>query len=248
MTKDKNYYHYKKTEYRNLSGKRCKSTPGQFRLEHIDADLKEIIVRARKSNEEAEEKKPSCTPEQAKGYWKAFQKFLEFSGSFTRTWHLYSQIKDDSDVSYLSGQLSRRDLSEVEKAEYDDRLRRALNHQDSMKIQGCDNLDELSMKASKDWQEYRKTFNRLLECSKEVGFSFELNEDEKDAIMLHFVILDDKVRGNCRREFYKERYVTKAIKAIEKTGFFQPVSIEVIEKAFQADKTYQKLYYRKRRK
>ena len=246
MAKNKDYY---KFETRNSSGKKCKNdTPGQFHLEIIDADLRNIIKK-RDNSEKLDIKKPSCTPEQAKEYWESFMKFLKCSGFFARAWHLYNLIKSDPDVAFLRRQLERRDLTEAEKAEYNSQLKRALDHLDNMKTRlECESVEELRDKIGQIWEEYEKVFDRFLKSSKKAGISFDPDDETKEAVMLYFVLLDDEIRGNCRREFYKERYVTRALKSIKKTGYFEPVSFEEIETAFIADKAYQEKYLARRRK
>ena len=67
----------------------------------------------------------------------------------------------------------------------------------------------------------------------------ELAKKQLRDIMIAFYSLDDRVRGSARRQFYRERYIKKALSEIAETGYSEPISFREIEKAFQLDRKWQ---------
>ena len=66
--------------------------------------------------------------------------------------------------------------------------------------------------------------------------------------MLSFVLLHEKIRGSCRREYYRKKYIDIALGNIEKIGYSDPISIFEIEKAYQKDEKWQEKYLRRKKK
>jgi len=162
-----------------------------------------------------------CTPELSREYWMSFKNFLTHSGLFARTWNLYSQVKKAPDTSFFEHKLAMQD---------------------------CEDAEALYKKAAEEWCEYLESFNQFVDCMKKVGISLCPCPVSVEDVMLRFVLIDDRTRGNCRREYCRVKYVSKALDTIRRTGFSEPISLREIEDGFQADKAYQRNYYRKRKR
>ena len=67
----------------------------------------------------------------------------------------------------------------------------------------------------------------------------ELAKKQLRDIMIAFYSLDDRVRGSARRQFYREKYIKKALAEIAETGYSEPIAFREIEKAFQLDRKWQ---------
>ena len=67
----------------------------------------------------------------------------------------------------------------------------------------------------------------------------ELAKKQLRDIMIAFYSLDDRVRGSARRQFYREKYIKRALSEIAETGYSEPISFREIEKAFQLDRKWQ---------
>ena len=67
----------------------------------------------------------------------------------------------------------------------------------------------------------------------------ELAKKQLRDIMISFYSLDDRVRGSARRQFYREKYIKRALFEIAETGYSEPIAFREIEKAFQLDRKWQ---------
>jgi len=239
MAKKAHYYNdnYKKAK-KDKSGK--DSMPGQLCL-----DLN--------GNGLIEHKPQLCKPYFAQKYWGAFKEFLDASGVFNRTWYLYKQIQADPRPEELNMQINSAAMKG------DTSLRNRLENQLSdvvkrltvMKThQGCETAEELYAKAEKDWNVYRAQLKNLIYYAGKANVPINAQEGDKmfRGIMLAFVLLDDKVRGSCRREYYRKKYVDNALKRIKQTQYSDPISIFDIEKEYVADKKWQENYLRRKKK
>lgn len=227
-----------KTEYSDMSGKKVNATPGQFRLDIDDPSLDGIV-----------EMQPyTCKPYHARKYYEAFRDFLKKSGVFGRTWHLYKAIMDDPDLNELQWRLDHENMSEMERKRVTEIRDAVKNHLYVMKNkQYCKTPEELYAKAEAEWNEYKRSLNWLITCAQRANVPFAADENKKKDIMISFFHLDDRVRGSARRDYYREKYVNKALKAIEKTGYYPPMSIYDMEKAFKNDKEWQERFLHRKK-
>lgn len=227
-----------RTEYSDMSGKKASATPGQFRLDIEDPSLDGIV-----------EMQPYvCKPYHSRKYYEAFREFLKKSGIFGRTWHLYKAILDDPNLEELQWRLDHESMSEFERKHVTEIRDAVKNHQYVMREkQHCDTKEELFAKAEKEWSEYRRSLTWLMTCAQRANVPFAADDKKIKDIMICFFHLDDKVRGNVRREYYREKYVNKAMKAINKTGYYPPISIYDMEKAFKNDKEWQERFLHRKK-
>lgn len=161
----------------------------------------------------------SCSPEDSERYWNAFQGFLTSSGIFARTWHLFRQIKDNPDEKNLQ----------------------------KMRNAGYKNQAELSNTLEKQALEYGDALDELIKCSEKVNIPLGMNSKLKNDLLLNFVLLDDETKGACRRSYYRE-FSKHALQEIEQKGFSKPISILDVEDYFSHDKTWQRNFFRKKRR
>lgn len=234
MAKDK-FPKRRRTEYKSSSGK-DKNIPGQFCLDINvnDATLDGLI----------EQQPMKCSPYYSRQYYEAFKEFLKKSGSFGRTWHLYKAIEGDPEESQINWRLNHETLSEKDR-EYLESAR------DRLKVmrekQHCDTMEELFAKASNDWDSYKKSLKWLITCSARANVPITADDKTMKNIMISFFHLDDRIRGNCRREYYRDKYINKAIKTINKSGYYPPISIYEMEEAFKADKDWQERFLHRKK-
>ena len=187
-------------------------TPGQFRLDIEGGNLNGYV----------EQRSYACNPYAARAYWDAFKEFLNASGAFSRTWFLYKAINvEDPDPEYLKIMVEKH---------------------------ACANPDELFAKSSKDWDNYKRKLNTLISKAEKAKVPINLPKGEENQakykrnILISFVLLDDCIRGSARRQFYREKYIDRALNRIKSKGYADPVSIYEMENAFKADQKWQEHY------
>ena len=231
--------HNKTIEYRDTS--RDKNyTPGQLSLDISDGNAKKDLVEVRPR---------LCSPNESKNFWKAFEAFLDESGAFSRTWYLYRSIKDSPSEKELHERLNNRSITTHEL----DIVRDQLKRYDIMrKNHRCNTVEDFEVKLSNDRQRYKSALEHLLQFAAMAGVKPNIpdkySNDEKvknealrirNNILNAFVVLDDKIRGSARRQYYRDKYVNKALKEIKKFGYSDPISIGDMEKAFNKDVKWQ---------
>ncbi len=240
--------HFKyKEEFRDMSGKN--STPGQYRLD-LDEEKLGLI----------EQKPQLCKPYYAQKYWEAFKEFLDASGVFNRTWYLYKQIEKDPSPEELNEKIdeatrngSTREYIDKLKSQLDDVVKRlaVMNSK-----QECNTKEQLFDKAEKEWKDYKAKLKNLIFYSRKANVPITAKENSENAsqrksfrgMLYAFVLLDDSVRGSCRREYYRKKYVDPASKRCKETGYSDPISIYDIEKDYKADEKWQEKYLRRKKK
>lgn len=226
-------------EYKDMSGKGKKEIPGQFRLDVTCQDVKLV-----------EQRPQLCKPYYSKKYWEAFRDFLSASGVFGRTWHLYKQLRDDPTPETLIADINRCN-NPVERARIESQLKGVMERITVMKTrQKCETKEELFDKASSDWDDYKRKLKNLISYSRNANVPIAAEEGQKvfRNIMVSFVLLDDSVRGSCRREYYRDKFVNRSLKQVKKTGYADPISIYDMEAAFKADKDWQDKFLRRKKK
>ena len=228
-----------KREKRNTPGKNV--IPGQYYL-----DLKE-------GKRLVEQRPQLCKPYYAQRYWGAFKEFLDASGVFNRTWYLYKQISDDPSPEELKRKIDEAAYSGNEslRLHLEGCLDDVVKRLSIMKArQGCDTETELYAKAEKEWEVYKQKLKDLVYYAEKAKVPINIQPDTKEFrnVMLSFVLLHEKVRGSCRREYYRKKYVDAAQNSINQTGYSDPISIYVIESEYQKDEKWQEKYLRRKKK
>ncbi len=235
----KAHYNYKE-ETKDMSGKN--DMPGQYRL-----DLNED------GNRLVEQRPQLCKPYFSQRYWGAFKEFLDASGVFNRTWYLYKQIQADPSPEELNRQIGAAEAKNdiALKNRLESQLEDVVKRLTVMKAhQGCETAEELYVKAEKEWNAYKAKLKNLIYYAGKANVPINAKDGDKTfrGIMYAFVLLDDKIRGSCRREFYRKKYVDIALKRINQTHYSDPISIYEIEQEYKADKKWQEKYLRRKRK
>lgn len=241
-----NHAHYYSRESSPRKKKKDKNIPGQlsFTFSNIDDDLLEIIEENPAKITSPPKSERTCTPEESKAYWEAFKAFLDASGVFARTWHLFQQVTKDPLVADLDKELGSPNLS-PEKREQLKEIREGVVRRENAMREGmhCKTPEEVKVKAHNDWERLRSKLNTLIDKASKANISIALNKEEKREWMLNFTLLDDKHQGSKRRNFYKDKFVERALKSIEKVGYAEPVSLMDIEAQFE---TWQKKYAKRK--
>ena len=236
MGKKAHYYSNEKKK-RDMSGK--DTIPGQYRLD-LDGSL-------------VEQKPQLCSPYFAQKYWGAFKEFLDASGVFNRTWYLYKQIQADPDPEELNKEIKdAKDKGDMAlQTRLENQLEDVTKRLTVMKDrQGCDTAEELYGKASNDWDAYKAKLKSLIYFAGKANVPINTVDGDQSfrGIMYAFVLLDDKIKGSCRREYYRKKYVEPAQKEIRQTSYSDPISIYEIEQEYKADKKWQDKYLRRKKK
>lgn len=107
-----------------------------------------------------------------------------------------------------------------------------------LKKQGKINLSDLAFTDRTKLEMFRSVEIMSLLHSKNT-IEVELAKKQLRDIMIAFYSLDDRVRGSARRQFYREKYIKKALAEITETGYSEPIAFREIEKAFQSDQKWQ---------
>ncbi|MBQ2638705.1 hypothetical protein IJF91_01425 [Candidatus Saccharibacteria bacterium] len=182
-----------------------------------------------------EEKIQICKPYQSRRYWEKLKEFLDKSGKFSQTWHLY---------------LALRDTPEPKDFEDNPEKELAYNYHIYLMTDkhGCNNQDELFSKAAKEWDEYRDSFEALKKAAIEANVDPRITEGYKKTFMSAFAREDWD--GPCRREFYRNKFVKKALLKFKKNpyGYVEPINIREMEKAFAENESYKVNFKKKREK
>ncbi len=233
----KNHAHYYSRQCSPRKGKKNNNFPGQLRFNldgNLDQDLLALIEEKPVETTSQPKQERTCTPEASKAYWESFKEFLDASGVFARTWNLYKQIKIDPSVKELDAQLNDMNLSPDKKEQIKEIKEGVVRREIAMrqKMQ-CDTPEEVFVKAHNDWNRFKSKFNTLIEKASKADVSLALSTEEKREWMLNFVLLDDAHLGSKRRNFYKDKYVERALKSLEKTGYAEPISMIDIEKEYK---------------
>ena len=191
---------------------------------------------------------PRLPKEQVKEYWESFKDFVDASGIFARTYNLHKQLEKDPSIreidSELSSQISPERRKELEELREGVERRQKAMHE--MKYPECDKItkviswrlcqtpDDVFKKAQYEWDEYKKKLNILINNSATVGVSLALSEEDKRIWMLKFVLLEPDREGPKRRNYYKDKHIERAFKALDKTGYAEPLSLLDIEAEYKA--------------
>ena len=234
----KSYAHYYSRENTPRKKKDKDVIPGQLKFNlssGLDEDLLTIIEELPAAISAPKKSERACTPEEAKAYWEAFRDFLTAAGVFARTWNLYKQVIKDPLISDLDEQLNDKNLS-PEKREQIEEIKEGVVRRENAMRQGmkCETPDEVMVKARNDWERLKSKFNWLIDKAAKANVSFALAKEEKREWMLNFTLLDEKHQGSKRRNYYKEKYIERAMKSIAITGYAEPVSLMDIEASYQA--------------
>lgn len=241
MSNEAHYYNRKNEYGKKPSRKKDKDHfPGQMSLE-IDRDLLLITEDKNTHRNYTESEKKAL-----RSYWIAFKDFLLASGVVARTYNLYKQAKIDQtvDVEAIKRELVSGNLSPDEYKRKRDQLR-GIEKRQSVMIDYYKSLDVsvVAVKAEKDWDDYKKAFNTLIECAAKANIAFSFTEKQKITWMYKFAFykyaypgLNSKrqvYNGPKRREFYRTKYVNKALKEISEKGYSEPISLLDIEQEFK---------------
>ena len=179
---------------------RNNDTPGQltfnsdgsireYKPEPKEPEKKEIPHHVKK------EEKPVRTEIDAekiaviKDYYEAFKRFLHASGRLNQTYYLYKNIIESP---------TERELE--------------------LAISHSQYPDERERKSKKEWKILSSRLWDLFRYAERAGVP--MREEDKTSkrcrdIMLSYVILDNDVHGDCRRQYYREKIVQKYLKSIE---------------------------------
>jgi len=226
----------KKREFKDMSGKGS-PVPGQYRLDIEGGQYKGTV----------EQRPQLCKPYYAKKYWESFRDFLNASGAFGRTWHLYKQILNDPRPEELMHDINVCNSPE-ERSRLENQLNGVLERIKVMKTrQKCETLDELYAKAESDWNVYKRSLDTLLSYARSANVPIVADDRLKRNIMICFVLLDDKIRGACRREYYRKKFVNRSLKNCEKFGYADPISFYKMEEEYKADIAWQENYLRRKK-
>lgn len=218
----KTYAHYYTRESTSRK-KKDNLTPGQMRFD-IDQDLLTIVEEAPLPSEQQRLNR-TTTPEISRKYWDAFKEFLDASGVFSRTWSLYKQVKKDPSIEELNEQLSDDSLSPEKHAEIEEIKEGVVRREVAMRSKMfCETPDDVFVKAHNDWNKFKSKLNRLIELAAKANVSFALSVEDKREWMLKFVLLDEEHEGSKRRNYYKDKFVERALKSLDKTGYAEPIS------------------------
>ena len=220
--------------YRQLSGKN--DYPGQFRLDTEKTNKAEIY-----------EERP-IEDEPASNYWKAFKDFLDKSGKFAQTWHLYLGIQDDPDLGELEHKKERLEEMGQSDPELEKELEGVKYHLHLMTVMHeCMTLKELYKKAEKEWGEFKTSLHILIDRAKKAGVDPRIAPSYEKRFMACFV--HEGYDGPCRREFYRKRYVRKYLEWIKENPTPpKVVNIREIEADFGQDEAFKKSFMKKRKK
>ncbi len=204
--------------YQDMSGKNS-NFPGQLCID----------VTGKNNGRYVEAREMHCSKDASKKYWNSLKEFLDMAGAFSRTWHLYRSVKD-IDTSLPDHKLPPEQVKRL----------------DIMRMrQNCKTVHDLAIKSNDEGIKLRGKLRWYLSCSMAAGVGLIMPEDEDAAhkkendILNSFVSRHDLVRGDLRREYFREKYLKKAQKEIDEYGYSDPIGIVEMEEAFKADTKWQ---------
>lgn len=185
--------------------------------------------------------------EQVKEYWDSFKDFVDASGTFARVYNLYRQLEKDPPIREIDSELSsrisderRNDLENLregverrQKAMLDMKYPKRDKVTKEISWVPCKTPDDVFEKAKYEWDEYKRKLNILINNSATVGVSLALSEEDKRDWMVKFVLLENR-EGPRRRNYYKDKHIERAFKALDKTGYAEPLSLLDIEAEYKA--------------
>lgn len=109
-----------------------------------------------------EERPRKCAKVYSAIYWRCFSDFLNASGVFSRTIHLYYAVKDEPRPEELERFLGEVYLEPQQRKETEEELEKLSAHYHIMRESyHCDSPKELLKKAAKDWQAYEHALRAL---------------------------------------------------------------------------------------
>ena len=113
-----------------------------------------------------EERPRKCAKVYSAIYWRCFSDFLNASGVFSRTIHLYYAVKDEPRPEELERFLSEVYLEPQQRKETEEELERLSAHYHIMRESyHCDTPKGLVKKAAKDWQSYEHVLKELFRAA-----------------------------------------------------------------------------------
>lgn len=228
-----------KKEFKRMSGKN--EISGQFALKRGEGkNRKDLIL--------VEQQQYPCEPYYAERYWLAFKDFLDHSGQYGRTFYLYKTMNEEPTPEELEEALAQP-LSIEERKKKEELLEVVKKHYYVMRErQHCNSLSELYKKAEEEWYSFQSSLNRLSSSTDKANVKFPKLDTKKrrKEIMIHFCSLLEKFRGNRRRDYYREKFVSRSLKQIYRTGFAPPISIYDMEKQYLEDLEWQAKYDRRK--
>ena len=225
----------RKTVYKDLSGRKHKNDySGQMRFQ-IDSNNNAEII---------EERQRICTPYESVRYWMAMKEFLDSSGRYARVFHLYETMSNDP---------TDEEIEQIPDFEKRKQVREAVHRRRNVMLQNyrCKNVVSLGYVKERRYNEYLKALVELLSAAEAANVNPHIDKEEYDPFLDRFVLLDETNLGACRRDFYKDCFLDKAIKEIEGkpfTAYVEPVSIRAIESAFAHADKYKEKYETNRKK
>ena len=205
-------------EYQDMSGKNS-NFPGQLCFD----------VNGKNNGNLVEAKEMLCSEKASQNYWNSLKEFLDVAGSFSRTWYLYQSVK------YIDTSLPDYKLPP-------EQVKRLNIMRDRHK---CKTIDELAVKVQNEKMTLRAKLKWYLACSTNAGVGLIMPEGtdavyaKENDILNAFVVKHELIRGNLRRDYFREKYLNKALKEISIYKYADPVSIVKMEEAFEEDKKWQ---------
>ena len=172
-----------------------------------------------------ETKEMKCSEEASKYYWNALKRFLDESGSFSRTWSLYKSLRDVDD-NIPDSKLPPETVKRL------NTMRDRHN---------CKTIHELRQKVEREKYEYRRKLDVLLDRAADAGVGYNLSSDPernkeiKNEILNAFVVLTPPIYGKYRRMYFRDKYLTPATRNLERYHYSDPIHLLDMEKAFEKD-------------
>lgn len=248
------HYNNRKSEYGKSPSRKKKNDqhPGQMSQE-IDQDLSRITEDKKVDSGHSKSEKNV-----SKRYWLAFKKFLLASDEFARTYNLYKQVKKDQavDVKELEKTLKSGNLLPEDQESATKQLAGIMKRQSVLNQYYSGSLELLETMCMVNWQKYKEKFNDLIKNAAKANVAFAFDKEEKKIWMYKFAFKEytypspdskpQQYDGPNRREFYRTKFVNVALKAINEKGYYEPLSIMDIEKAYAKKREKDKINEKKR--
>ena len=212
---------------------RNNDTPGQLTF-NLDGSIREYKPEPKEPEKKEnphpvkKEEKPVRTEIDAekiaviKDYYEAFKRFLHASGRLNQTYYLYKNIIESPNERELELAISYAQYPD-ERERNEEMLGRLRNRISIMKNKhNCEDLNALLSKSKKEWKILSGKLWDLFRYAERAGVP--MREEDKTSkrcrdIMLSYVILDNDVHGDCRRQYYREKIIQKYLKSIEHGKF-----------------------------